>query len=63
VPHVPADFLWSLMALVNLMRLSLLKDAHAVMDRATCRKSGSPQRTWAENGMLRLFFLVLPPSC
>jgi hypothetical protein len=37
----PPDFLWSLAALANLKRLSLLKAAHAVMDRATYRKSGS----------------------
>ena len=37
----PPDFLWSLLALANLMRLSLLKAAHAVMDGATYRKSGS----------------------
>ena len=36
----PPDFLWSLLALANLMRLSLLKAAHAVMDGATYRKSG-----------------------
>jgi hypothetical protein len=29
VPHVPPDFLWSLLALANFMRLSLLKAAHA----------------------------------
>jgi hypothetical protein len=28
-------------ALANIMRLSLLKAAHAVLDGATCRKSGS----------------------
>ena len=32
VPHVPPDFLWSLVALANFMRLSLLKAAHAVME-------------------------------
>jgi hypothetical protein len=37
----PPDFPWSLLALANLMRLSLLKAAHAVMDGATCGKSGS----------------------
>jgi hypothetical protein len=31
VPHVPPDFLWSLLALANFMRLSLLKAAHAVV--------------------------------
>jgi hypothetical protein len=36
------DFLWSLLALANLMRLSLLKAAHAVMSGAAYRKSGSP---------------------
>jgi hypothetical protein len=38
---VPPDFLLSLMAMTNLMRLSLLKTAHAVMNEATCRKSGA----------------------
>jgi len=37
----PPDFLWSLLALANLMLLSLLKAAHAVVDGATYRKSGS----------------------
>jgi hypothetical protein len=32
VPHVPPDFLWSLVALAHFMRLSLLKAAHAVME-------------------------------
>jgi hypothetical protein len=31
VPHVPTDFLWSLLALANFMRLSLLKAAHVVV--------------------------------
>ena len=35
------DFLWTLVALANFMRLSLLKAAHAVLDGATYRKSGS----------------------
>jgi hypothetical protein len=39
---LPPDFLWSLVALANLMRLSLLKAAHAVMSGAAYRKSGSP---------------------
>jgi hypothetical protein len=39
---LPPDFLWSLVALTNLMRLSLLKAAHAVMSGAAYRKSGSP---------------------
>jgi len=30
--HVPPDFLWSLVALANFMRLSLLKAAHAGME-------------------------------
>jgi hypothetical protein len=44
VPHTygaPPDFLWILVALANFMRLSLLKAAHAVLDGATYRKSGS----------------------
>jgi hypothetical protein len=51
---LPPDFLWSLVALAHLMRLSLLKAAHAVMSGAAYRKSGSPvlfgprtlRRTW-----------------
>jgi hypothetical protein len=39
---LPPDFLWSLLALVNFMRLSLLKAAHAVMSGAAYRKSGTP---------------------
>jgi hypothetical protein len=39
---LPPNFLWSLAALANLMRLSLLKAAHAVMSGAAYRKSGSP---------------------
>jgi hypothetical protein len=31
VPLDPPDFLWSLVALANFMRLSLLKAAHAVV--------------------------------
>ena len=49
VPHVPPDFLSSLVALANFMRLSLQKAAHANLAIATCRKSGSHQRTWDEN--------------
>jgi hypothetical protein len=41
VPRLPPDFLSGLVASVNLMRLSLLKAAHAVVDGATYRKSGS----------------------
>jgi hypothetical protein len=40
--RLPPDFLWSLVALANLMRLSLLKAAPAVMSGAAYRKSGSP---------------------
>jgi len=58
VPRFPRDFLWSLLALANLMRLSLLKAAHAVMDGATYRKSGSPQRTWAKDDL----FPMLSPD-
>jgi hypothetical protein len=39
---LPPDFLWSLVALANFVRLSLLKAAHAVMSGAAYRKSGSP---------------------
>jgi hypothetical protein len=38
---LPPHFLWSLVALANLMRLSLLKAAHA-MSGAAYRKSGRP---------------------
>src|ERR1700691_270260 len=48
------DFLWSLVALVHLMRLSLLKAAHANLFSAACRKSGSPSFSthvrWGERG-------------
>jgi hypothetical protein len=51
---LPPDFLWSLVALAHLMRLSLLKAAHAVVSGAAYRKFGSPvlfgprtlRRTW-----------------
>jgi hypothetical protein len=46
VPHVPPDFLSNLVALPNFMRLSLQKAAHVNLADATCRKSGSRQRTW-----------------
>jgi hypothetical protein len=36
------DFLWSLVALANLMRLSLQKAAHGVLSGAAYSKSGSP---------------------
>ena len=39
---LPPDFLWSLVALASLMRLSLLKAAHAVVSGAAYRKSGLP---------------------
>jgi hypothetical protein len=37
----PPDFLWTLLGLANLMRLSSLKAAHAVLDGTKYRKSGS----------------------
>src|SRR5271154_7174496 len=40
---LPPDFLSRLLALANLMRLSLLKAAHAKLFGASCRKSGSPR--------------------
>ena len=55
MPHVPPDFLSSLVALANFMRLSLQKAAHANLADAACRKSGSHQRTWAENGFFKRF--------
>jgi hypothetical protein len=48
VPHVPPDFLSSLMALANFTRLALQKAAHANLADAACRKSGSHQSTWDE---------------
>jgi hypothetical protein len=48
------DFLWGLLALMNFMRLSLMKAAHADLIGTACRKSGrpivfgpgTPRRTW-----------------
>jgi hypothetical protein len=44
VPHVRQsvhpDFLWTLLALANFMRLSLMKAAYADVGGAPCRKSG-----------------------
>src|ERR1700677_2862969 len=37
----PPDFLWSWLALMHFMRLSLMKAAHAVVSSAAYRKSGS----------------------
>jgi hypothetical protein len=39
---LPPDFLWSLVALASLMRLSLLKAAHVAVGQ--CRVSGNPGR-------------------
>jgi hypothetical protein len=39
---LPPDFLWSLVALANLMRLSLLKAAHAAVGE--CHVAGNPGR-------------------
>jgi hypothetical protein len=60
VPHVPPDFLWSLVVLANLMRLSSQKAAHATMADAACRKSGSHQRTWADNDFFKCFHSRCP---
>jgi hypothetical protein len=38
------DFLWGLLALMNFMRFSLMKDALASLIGAACKKSGSPHR-------------------
>jgi hypothetical protein len=55
--HRP-DFLWTLVVLTSLMRLSSLKAAHAVMDGATYRKSGSASgRIVAVDCLLRI------PTC
>jgi hypothetical protein len=43
------DFLWSLLVLVNFMRLSLMKAAHVAVGGAPCRKSGYVGRKrWAQ---------------
>ena len=42
VPHTP-DFLLTPVGLKSFMRLSLMKGAHAVTNRATHRKSGVAQ--------------------
>jgi hypothetical protein len=39
---LPPDFLWSLVALANFMRLSLLKAAHAAVGE--CHVAGNPGR-------------------
>jgi hypothetical protein len=57
VPHVPPDFLSSLVALANFMRLSLQKAAHANLSGAACRKSGWPWRTWADHEIFRMLSL------
>ena len=57
MPHVRPDFLWSLVALANFMRLSLQKAAHANLSGAACRKSGSPERTWEDHDIFRMLFL------
>jgi hypothetical protein len=36
----PPDFLWKLVALVNIMRLSLKKGAHALVSSAAWQESG-----------------------
>ena len=46
----------------NFMRLSSLKAAHAERDGATYRKSGSPQRTWAENDLFPMLSLNHSPE-
>ena len=43
------DFLWSLVALASLMRLSLLKAAHAVMSSAAYRKSAKNLKDLAQS--------------
>ena len=55
VPHVPPDFLWGLVALANFMRLSSQKAAHTNLAYAARSKSGSHQRTWAENDFFQCF--------
>jgi hypothetical protein len=42
---LPLDFLSSLLALANFMRLSLLKAAHSDLSGVAYRKSGSPRLT------------------
>jgi hypothetical protein len=52
---LPPDFVWSLVALARLMRLSLLKAAH--VDIGQCHVAGNPGRPsfsahvrWGERG-------------
>jgi hypothetical protein len=45
-------------ALAKFMGLSLQKAAHANLDDAACRKSGSHQRTWAENRFFKCFHSI-----
>ena len=46
---LPPDFLYTLLASANPMRLSLMKAAHAVVGGAPCRKSGCVGRKrWAQ---------------
>jgi hypothetical protein len=53
VPHTP-DFLWSLVGSMIFMRLSL-REAHAVLSRAVCRKFGASRSFFARCGIPRLF--------
>jgi hypothetical protein len=48
-PKRTSDFLSSLLALANFMRLSLMKAAHAAVGGAPCRKSGyQGRKRWAK---------------
>jgi hypothetical protein len=40
LPHHGPDFLWGFVSSLNLMRLSLMKSAHAVVSGTAYRKSG-----------------------
>jgi hypothetical protein len=53
------DFLLSLLALSNLMRLSLMKAAYLVL---VAPRAGNPD-TWAENDIFRSLFLAPPWIC
>jgi hypothetical protein len=47
---IAPDFLLSPVGLTSFMRLSLMKAAHAVTDRAVHRKSGDLARFWRDVG-------------
>jgi hypothetical protein len=57
---LPSDFLWSLVALAHLMRLSLLKTAHAaVAERHVAGNPGRPDFLWSLVALAHLMRLSL----